>query len=150
MSKIEFVYQNKKIKKYCPQMLSIDVKDIKDIISINKHMSQLFTNNGSYYVFGKFNIHINRINQVELVGEDLPKNNLIRPSINLKYNLEKVNVDRVLMDASQLKGFIDVCLSLEGYSEDEINKTIENMQDFARDEIQGLEKDYWKIPEDNI
>jgi hypothetical protein len=145
---IEYAYQHDNAMEYSPHLLSIDPLDISSITSVNQYLSLLTTKTKEkYFIFGKIRNVNNRLSLVDGPSLKNIKNINIRPSLNLTYNLNKLGIDSIIYDASQLKGILDSFFLSEGYNQTQVKQAYLDLMEDTFEQINNLPPDFWKIPD---
>lgn len=138
---IEFVHQPTQSTTYNPHIICIDIEDISIYEQINKYFCKLTTkNSNTFNIFGSYRVIGNRISHTHLKNNKIYEDTIIRPSIALMYKKNTIEVSNVLMDAGQMKAFIDAYHFQENLEEaycELIEDTYNN--------IKQLPENFWQI-----
>lgn len=138
---IEFVHQPIESKVYSPMIICLDVNDISIFEQINKQFCKLTTKNKEvYYVYGSYRVIGNRVSHTHLKTHKIYEDIIIRPSTALVYKMNLLEVSNILMDAGQLKAFIDAF-----YFQENLEEHYNELINHTYDSIMEVPSDFWKI-----
>lgn len=138
---IEFVYQPLNENVYSPHIKAIDINDISSYEQHGKIFCKLITKSASeFYIFGTYRVIGNRIHHTEIKTNRIYEDFIIRPSTSLMYKIDTLEVSDIIMDAPQLKAFVDAF-----YYQENLEKIYKEMIQHTYEKINELPAHFWKI-----